>query len=342
MTSVTSDETATDAAASAPAAAVDARTPSGAKHPLRRIARELGMVYVLIATVIAANIIYPQFLDAGNLQNILSQNAPVGIIAVGMTFVMIAGGFDLSVGAIYAFGAVIFADMANSMAIVPALAIALALGCVLGAINGLLVTKLKVNTFVATLGTASVFGGAAYLYSHSAPIVGENASFGVLGNDSIAGLAISIWLLIAVLLIGGVVLARTVYGRSLYSIGGNDEASRLAGLPIDRYRASTYVVVGACSALAGAIIASRLGVGQADVGNTVALDAIAVVVIGGTSLFGGEGAIWRTGVGLLILAVINNVADSEAWDTNSQSVIKGGIVIAAVAFDAWSRRRRSA
>lgn len=298
-----------------------------------------GMVWVLVLVIIGAQVVYPGFLYIGNLSQILSQNAPLGIIAVGMTMVMIAGGFDLSVGAIYAATAVLFADMANKFPLGIAVVIALVLGVAMGLVNGLLVTKLKVNAFVATLGTASVFGGGAYIYSQSTPIVVTTENFQDLGLGLTFGLPNATWLFVLIFIVGAFVLSRTVYGKSLYAIGGNAEAARLAGIRVDRLKTITYVVVGLCSGIGGLIIASRVGVGQADLGASIALDAIAVVVIGGTSLFGGEGAMWRTGIGLLIIACITNVSDSIGLDTNSQSVIKGAIIVGAVALDAYTRRR---
>lgn len=298
------------------------------------------MVWVLIAVIVAAQIVYPGFLAPKNIGYIISQNAPTGIIAVGMTMVMIAGGFDLSVGAIYAAGAVLYADMANRMPLLPALLIAMGLGLVLGLINGLLITKVRVNAFVATLGTSSVFGGATYIYTHSGPINVSATNFDSLGLGVTLGLSNSTWILAIVFVVGMVVLSNTVFGRSLYVVGGNPEAARLAGMRVDRLKALTYVIVGLCSALGGAIIASRVGVGQAEIAGSMSLDVIAVVVIGGTSLFGGEGAMWRTAVGLLIVACLGNVCDSLGLDGNSQSIIKGGIIVGAVALDAISRRKK--
>jgi ribose transport system permease protein len=151
---------------------------------------------------------------------------------------------------------------------------------------------------------------------------------------------VSVWILTAFFAAGQFVLAKTVYGRMLFAIGGNNEASRLAGLPTEWLRTSTYVVSGGCASVAGMIIASRLAIGQADIGGTMALDAIAIVVIGGTSLLGGEGAAWRTVIGMLIVAVLTNLLDSLAIDANYQLLIKGVIVIAAVALDARVRAAR--
>ncbi len=310
------------------------------KHIASTVFLHFGMVWVLLIVVIGAQIVYPGFLNAGNLSQILSQNAPLGIVAVGMTMVMIAGGFDLSVGAIYAATAVVYADMANRMPLQAAIPLALVLGVVMGLVNGLLVTKLRINAFVATLGTASVFGGGAYIYSHSTPIVVSTEGFQDLGLATTFGIYNATWLFLAIFIVGAFVLSRTVYGKSLYAIGGNAEAARLAGIRVEMLKTITYVVVGLCSSIGGLIIASRVGVGQADLGSSIALDAIAVVVIGGTSLFGGEGSMWRTGIGILIIACITNVSDSIGLDTNSQLIIKGAIIIGAVALDAYTRRRR--
>ncbi|MEP7457297.1 ABC transporter permease [Phyllobacterium sp. SB3] len=168
----------------------------------------------------------------------------------------------------------------------------------------------------------------------------SDKAFSFIGRGNVFGLPVSIRILGAVLIVGEFVLWKTVCGRSLYAIGGNDEASRLAGLPTAFLRTSTYVICGACASLGGMIIASRLSVGQADIGSSMALDSIAVVVIGGTSLMGGEGSVWGSAIGLLIVAVLTNLLDSLAVDSNYQLVIKGTIVVAAVALDAFARSRR--
>jgi len=301
---------------------------------------QYGMVWALLALLIVATILYPGFFNPANIKNILSQNASVGIVAVGMTLVIIAGGFDLSVGAIFAIGAVLFANRADHAGLWGAAAIVLAASLACGTINGLIVTKLRVNPFIATLGTGSIFGGFAYLFSNSAPQTPDNFDFQILGTERWFGWPLPIWLLVAAFLIGGFVLAKTVYGRSIFAIGGNSEAARLSGMRVDLLRGSTYVVSAVCSGIGGMILASRLGVGQADMGGSIALDSIAIVVIGGTSLMGGEGAMWRTAIGLLILATLSNVFDSLAISTNYQLLTKGAIVIAAVALDVFARSRR--
>jgi ribose transport system permease protein len=301
---------------------------------------QFGMVWAFLILLVAGSIYYPRLIALANVKNFLSQSAPVGIVAVGMTFVMIGGGFDLSVGAIFALGAVIFASQADLIGLWPAAGLVLLVSAACGVINGFIVTKLKVNPFVATLGTGSAFGGAAYIYSRSAPQTPMDPAFQSLGTETWAGWPISIWLMVAAFLVGGFVLAKTVYGQSIYAIGGNTEAARLSGLRVDLLRGSTYVLTGLCSGLGGMILSSRLGVGQADMGSSIALDAIAIVVIGGTSLLGGEGAVWRTAIGLLIIATLTNIFDSLAISTNYQLVVKGVIVIGAVALDLFARSLR--
>jgi ribose transport system permease protein len=302
---------------------------------------QFGMVWAFIILVIVGSIVYPRLTSPTNVTNILSQNAPVGIVAVGMTFVMIGGGFDLSVGSTFALATCIFAKLADSAGLSLAALAALAAGALCGTVNGFIVTKLKVNPFVATLGTGSAFGGIAYIYSKSAPITPDNPAFQTVGTGSLLGLPYSIGLLAAIFAVGGFVLAKSSYGQAMYAIGGNNEAARLSGLPTDLLRASTYVLTGICASVGGIIIASRLGVGQADMGNTVPLDTIAVVVIGGTSLLGGEGAMWRTLIGLLVLGTLTNIFDSLAISSNYQLVAKGLIIISSVALDIFARSLRA-
>jgi ribose/xylose/arabinose/galactoside ABC-type transport system permease subunit len=296
------------------------------------------MLLVLVVLFVASSFVYHGFLTSDNLRNILSQNAPEGIVAVAMTFVIIAGGFDLSVGSIFALGATVFAGIALDHSILLAAVLALGLGLAAGLGNGVVITTFRVNPFVATLGSASVISGLVLAFSHTNPFVVAKPSFQTLGAGSWGAVPISIVVLVIVFVAAAFVLHRTTYGRSIFAVGGNIEASRLAGLRINLLRASTYALTGILSAFAGMMLASRLQVGQGNMGASVALDTIAMVVIGGTSLFGGEGAMWRTGVGLLILSILTNVFYSLSVDPNYQLVAKGAIVIGAVALDAFARK----
>lgn len=302
-----------------------------------------GMVFVLIVMVIVTIILDSSFLDKSNLLNLLLQWAPVGLMAIGMTYVIIAGGFDLSVGGIYAGAAVLYAGMANNgFPIVLAVLLALLAGVGAGVVNGSIITGLNVNAFVATLGTGFMLRGLALVLTAAAPIVVDKSGFDSIGAGKWGSFPIAGFALIAALVIFGFILARTVYGRSIYAIGGNDEASRLSGLRTRSLRTSTYMLSGFMAALAGIIIAARLGSGQADIGADIELDVITVVVVGGTALTGGEGAMWRTAVGIAILAVLGNAFDRLQVDTFWQLVIKGGIIVVAIAADSYSKRRGEA
>lgn len=314
-------------------------SPFSSKATIDALA-QYGMVLALILVVILATIIYPSFFDFANIRNLLAQNAPVGIVAVGMTFVILGFGFDLSVGAVFALGAVVFAMNADDVGLWGAAFLTIGVAVICGIINAVIVTRLKVNPLVATLGTGSSFLGLAHIYSKSAPITPSNFDFGYIGSTSWLAIPIAIWILIFAIAVGWIVLQVTTFGRSIYAIGGNDEAARLSGMRVDLIRGSTYIISAVCAALAGMLLASRLGVGQADMGGSVALDAIAIVVIGGTSLTGGEGAMWRTVIGLLILATLSNVFNSLAVSTNFQLLVKGMIIVAAVALDVFVRSRR--
>lgn len=300
-----------------------------------------GMAWVLIVFAVVASLLYPGFFSGGNVNNMVAQVVPVGIVALGMTFVMIAGGFDLSVAAVFAGASVVYASMSNvtsSLWVAGGLTIALGVGC--GVVNGVIITLMRVNPFVATLSTASLFSGATLLYTNSLPVTPEDPAFSTLGTEKWGGIWITVYVLVALIVVAGIFLSRTVYGRSVYAVGGNFEAARLAGIRVNTVKVTTYMLTGACAALGGMITASQISVGQPTLGATVTLDAIAIVIIGGTSLMGGEGSIWRTAMGLAIWAMISNLFSSLAVTTGARLLAVGAIVLIAVAVDSLARRLR--
>lgn len=308
-----------------------------------RILRLLGrvpMVWALIALVIVTALLYKNFFTAANLTNMFQQTAPLALVSIGMTYVIIAGGFDLSVGAAFAAGAIFFASFDGVFPMPIGLLLTLLVGLAAGTLNGILVARFKINAFVATLGTSSVIYGIVTLYA------GNGAKFLTSGEytflkGNVAGIPISVIMTTIIFVIAGVVLARSTFGRSVYAVGGNYEAARLNGVRVRLVAGLTFVIAGGLSALGGVVLVSQIGTAQSNFGATMALDAIAVVIIGGTSLTGGEGAIWRTVVGVLILTVINNLFSALTLEPALQGIIKGAIVIVAVGFDRWSRSRRS-
>lgn len=326
----------------ATAAEPELQAPSGRVMPLHRVAFSLflryGMVAVLIVMIVATTLLDPNFMNKTNLLNLLLEWAPDGLMAIGMTYVIISGGFDLSVGGIYAGAAVLGAAVANNTAVGLAIPACLGAGAAVGGLNGALITRLEVNPFVATLGTGFVFTGFAEVLSNAQPILVSKPSFQTLGTGSWLGIPIPGVLLIVGLVIGGVVLARTVYGRYVYAIGGGDEAARLTGIRTRLVRTGAYVLSGSLAGLAGLIIASRLSEGQADMGVNVQLEVITIVVVGGTALTGGEGAMWRTAIGIGILAVMGNAFDHLQISTFWQEIIEGTIVVGAIALDSYGKR----
>jgi ribose transport system permease protein len=287
----------------------------------------------------AVTSIQPNFLSSQNVLNVLQQNAPVGIMAMAGTFVMIAGGFDLSVGGTFVLAGTMYAGLANSTSVGLAFVVVLALGLAIGWANGLIVTKARVNPLIATIGTGQMLSGLALIYS-AAPIIASSTAFTDLGQNHLGPVPASGVLVIALFLLGGLVLSRTVYGRTIYAVGGNPLASRLSGLRVDRITAGTYAISGTAAALAGIVYASRLGIGEADVEPTIAFTVIIAIVLGGTAVGGGSGSMWRTAVGVAILAVLQNGLDTLNISSTYEQVITGAILVTVVAWDMWSRTHR--
>jgi ribose transport system permease protein len=270
--------------------------------------------------VIAARIVYSGFLDVGNIKNLLANDTPVRLVAVGMTFVLIGGGFDLSVGGIFAAAGMLYATFANHMPVGVAFALMIPIAILA---NGLVITRLKVNPFVATLGSASIFSGLAFLINSTGSVPVNKTSFQYLGTASWLGVPVLIWILAIAFVAGALFLSRSVFGRSVYIVGGNAVAARLSGMRVGAIQTSTYALTALAATVAGMLLASQTGVGQANVGANITLDSIAIVIIGGTSLRGGQGAMWRTLVGLLIIGSIDSVFIGLSWNSSVQAIAKG-------------------
>jgi ribose transport system permease protein len=297
-------------------------------------------IVVLIVIVIVARLSYSDFFTLSNGSNLLSQVAPEAIVALGMTLLLISGGFDLSVGSVFGAGSVIFATTSMQMPLWLSFLVTLVVGAICGLVNGLIVTWLKVNAFIATLGTASLFMGAAFVYSHDTAVFSDTPGFTTLGNGQFLGIWTTVWVLIGAGLIFAFVLSLTAYGRSVYAVGGNLEAARMSGIRVNAVRISTFAVTALCAALGGTFVASQTGTGQAGLGGSVTLDAVTIVVIGGTSLFGGQGAMWRTGIGILIWGTVLNIFSVRAMGTASQILIQGLVLLFAVGLQSISLMRK--
>lgn len=290
----------------------------------------IATLVVLLAVVAIGN---PAFLSSQNIFNMSSQWAPAGIMAVGMTFVILTGGFDLSLASGYSLCAVIAAYVGQTHSPSVAFAAAIAAGLAFGLVNGVLVAVVRINPFITTVGSGFIITGIALVLTKNAAFLVDGTDFGILGAGRWKGIPYSGMLLVAFLVGFGLILSRTIYGEAIYAVGGNYEASRLSGMRVRAVVASSYVVLGGCVGIAGSITASQLSSAQANLDPGIIFDVLTIVVVGGTSLSGGTGAMWRTAVGLGIIATISNGFVLLDISPYYQSIIKGSIIVAALALD---------
>jgi len=297
----------------------------------RIIAQQYGLAFSFLILCLALSLLSDRFLTVNNLTNILRQSTINGIIAVGMTLVIFTRGIDLSVGSILALSAVITADvMQKGMPVALAIPFGLLIGAGLGLISGWLVTKIRVPPFIATLGVMTFGRGLALTYTQGKPITGLPDAFRFMGVGYLGSVPMPVVIAIATFVIGYIALTRMKFGEYIYAIGNNEVAAELSGIPVKRFIASTYVITGALSALAGQILIARLNSAQPVAGIGFEFDAIAAVVVGGTSFEGGEGSVLGTILGVLIIAVINNGLNLLDVPSFYQSVVKGLVIAIAL------------
>jgi ribose transport system permease protein len=296
----------------------------------------VALAALLLVVIVATG--NPAFLSPANINNMLSQWSPAGIMAIGMTLVILAGGFDLSISSGFAFCAVIAAIIGQQTSPILALLGSIAAGTVIGLINATLVSVFKINPFITTVGTGFVINGLSLVVTRNAAFIVSNPAFGILGAGRWHGIPYSGMLLIVLFPIAGLVLSRSVYGHMIYAVGGNAEASKLSGIRADLIVASTYIFLGAGVGLAGFISASQLNSAQANLDPRILFDVLTIVIVGGTSLGGGVGSIWRTVVGLVIIATITNGFVLLDISPFYQDVIKGLIIVGALILDSMLRR----
>ena len=301
--------------------------------------REYGIVVCFLALFATLALASDNFLTRANLENVLAQQAPTLIVAAAGTLVIVAGGFDLSVGAIVALTGVLAAKVVGATDPWLGVLAGLAAGGALGLANGAITTVGRVSPLIGTLATSFLVRGLAVIVTGGLLVNVTDPSFARLGQGEIAGVPVSVVVMVATVALLGYLLARTTYGRRLYAIGGNPEAARLAGIRVDLVRASTFAISGVAAGLAGAMLASRVATAQADTAVGLEFTVLAGIVVGGTSIQGGAGAVWRTVLGVLFIALINNGFTLLGLDPIYQQIVQGAIILAAVAADAWSRPR---
>jgi ribose transport system permease protein len=311
------------------------------RERLSDVVSQLAAAVALIVVFIFLSIASPVFLSADNLFNVGAQTAVVAVIAIGMTLVIITAGIDLSVGSVAALSGVVGVMMMANLGLPVPLAIigGTLVGALAGLVNGLLVSVAGLAPFIATLGMLTVARGLVYIVTNAQAIFGAPDSFRLLGQGVIGPIPIPILVIVVVAVAGYIVLSRTRLGRYAYAMGSNLEAARLSGIPVRRYLTSVYVISGALAGFGGMIAASRVNSGQPNFGIGLELDVIAAAVIGGASLFGGQGTVLGTLIGAFLIALIRNGAVLLDVSTFYQQVIIGVVIWLAVLWDQYRRRR---
>lgn len=300
---------------------------------LKTLANRLRAVWMLLLVGIILSFASPVFLTSTNLLNVGLATSVAALLAVGQTYVIILAEIDLSVGAALGFSAVVTALILRSDGLLPALAAGVAVGVAVGLINGLLVTKARMPSFIATLATMSVLGGLSLQLTSGNPVAVTDYTFQGIGQNRLAGIPVPVLIMLVVFAVFGFVLARTRYGRFVYATGDNAEAARLSGIRTQRVKVLAFVISGVLAALAGFILTARLSTAEPTAGTGLELEAIAAVIIGGTSLAGGRGTLIGTLVGALVLGVIDNGMNLLDVSPFLQDVVKGLVILLAVFLD---------
>lgn len=308
----------------------------------RLVIQEYGIFIAFLVLVAILSVSNEFFLTAGNISNVLLQTSINGVLAIGMTFVILTRGIDLSVGSVVALAGIVSASLATTSPagvaggpypVALALAAGVGVGMGTGAIVGLIVSRFSVPAFVATLGMLSAARGATLIYGGGRPVPGLVPDFRWIGTGNILGVPMPVVILAAVFVLSWWVLARTRFGRYIYAVGGNPHAAKTSGIDVSRIRFLVYVISGALAGVAGMILSARTGSALPQAGVAYELDAIAAVVIGGTSLSGGVGRVTGTLIGALIIGVMNNGLDLMGIQSYYQQILKGALIVGAVMLD---------
>jgi len=310
-----------------------------------------GIVIILLAMFIAFSLLSEGFFTTRNIFNIIRQISFMGLIAIGVTMVIITGGIDLGSGSVLALAAVVATSLAQVQTsatlkypglIVPVIvpiAAALTIGALTGVINGSLIAKFKIPPFIATLGMMTVARGFALIYSNK-PLSQLTPEYNFIGQGEIFGVPFPVIILITVAILAHIMLNNVPFGRYIYALGGNEQAARISGVNIDRVKIGVYTIAGLLSGLAGLVVSSRVGSGQPGQGVGIELDAIAAAVIGGTSLFGGRGNVMSALLGALVVASVDNGMGLLGLSAGVKFIITGLVLLVAVLVDALARRSR--
>ena len=301
-----------------------------------------GILMALVALCVIFTLMNGRFMTVANLTNILQQVAVVAIAAFGMTWVILLGEIDLSIGSIIAVAGMAGAQaLAMGVGFVPALLLTLAAGAVMGGINSVLTAKLMLPSFIVTVATMGIYRGVVSLPTNGAPAMISDPSWIAIGSGSFLGLPIIIWIVLVLFLFNHILLSRTTFGRRTYLTGGNREAALYSGIKVDRLKIAIFTLSGVMAAIAGILLSSRLYSAQTNAGMSYELDAIAAAVLGGTSLAGGVGTMIGTLIGALIIGVMNNGMNMLSVPYFYQLIVKGLVILIAVWLDVRAKKRRA-
>ena len=316
----------------APEAADSPLMPS--THSMSWLSLRFGIVWATATLFVVLALVSDPFLSSRNLVNIVQQNAPLGIVAVCVTPALISGAIDLSLATVYAAGGIVAISVANATGILVIGALAgIACGVVIGLCNGLLATFLRINSLIATLALGIVVSGISYLATGGFLVEASSRRSDDFGGEHSLGLGAGVIVFATIAALGQFLLSHSTAGRRLFATGGNPEAARLSGIRVSGVRTTAFVCSAAGAALAGTIVATEVGQASPEADQSVLFSAFAAVVIGGTSIRGGEGAIWRTVVGVLLLALVNNGLNLLSVPPSYMQIVQGGIILLAVALD---------
>jgi len=308
----------------------------------QRASRLVGRAGILIPFLIAfavLSLISPPFLRVGNLTNILDQQAGIIIVACAGTFVLIAGGIDLSIGAIYGLSGAVALTLASSMSSEIGILAGIGVGLAVGLANGVIVTQFRINPLIGTLAMSFVVSGIAAIVTKGNLVVAlDRLDFQAFAATKVLGLTSAAWMMIITAVLATILLSRTAFGRYVYATGGNIQAARLGGVRVNAIRIATFALSGAAAGLAGTLDASRVLSAQATGGQFLTFTVLTGIIVGGTSILGGEGSIQRTVLGCLFVALIANGFNLLGLDPFYQQVTLGVILLLAVGVDAWTRR----
>ncbi len=302
-----------------------------------------GLICVFIAMSVIFMILSPHYLSPQNIMNILVSASLVGLVAIGESYLIIGGQIDLSPGSVAAFAGVVAAWLSvNGVHILFIIPIVLGLGTLIGMFNAFQVNKIKIQPFIATLASMSIFRGFAYIICNGKPIYVGDEAFMKLGNERILGVPVPVLILIAAFIVFGVLLAKTCFGRNIYATGGNASAARLAGIRPNAVKTKLYIISGALAALGGVILTARMNTGQPTAANGLEFDAITATVLGGTAMTGGLGSMSGTFLGVLILQGFNNGLLLLNVPSFWQYVARGLLLVLALTFDYYREKKRNA